>query len=126
MAEENDWDVRLFSCTDDSRTCCSACLFADNVEKIDASNWWGMCCVYCCLGNVYLCWIPQYFKREKFRQKYHLGEDPSCGDLPATLFCGPCAICQEARELESRGNSLKFISTKTLFQHVPCVALETE
>ncbi|CAF3929081.1 unnamed protein product [Rotaria magnacalcarata] len=84
MAEKNDWNVRLFNCTDDSRACCygcccSACLFADNVEKIDASNWWGMCCVYCCLGN-----------------------DPSCGDLPATVFCGPCKICQEARELESR------------------------
>ncbi|CAF0983716.1 unnamed protein product [Rotaria magnacalcarata] len=61
-----------------------------------------------------------------FRQKYHLRQDPSCGDLPATVFCGPCKICQEARELESRGNSSKFISTNTLFQRVSRVVLETE
>jgi Cys-rich protein (TIGR01571 family) len=41
-------------------------------------------------------------KRQKLREKYKLKESP-CGDCPTTFFCGPCALCQEARELKSRG-----------------------
>ncbi|CAF4034189.1 unnamed protein product, partial [Rotaria sordida] len=42
-------------------------------------------------------------KRQILRQKYGLREDPSCGDCPTTLCCGPCALCQEARFLKNRG-----------------------
>jgi len=42
-------------------------------------------------------------KRRDLQQKYGLREDPSCGDIPTTLCCGPCALCQEARFLKRRG-----------------------
>ncbi|CAF1125456.1 unnamed protein product [Rotaria sordida] len=35
---------------------------------------------------------------------YGLREGSTCGDVPATLCCGPCALCQEAREMKSRSH----------------------
>jgi len=61
-----------------------------------------MCCLYALTANCSLCWIPHMFEREKIRAKYNLKEDP-CGDCPVTLCCSPCALCQEAREMKSRG-----------------------
>ncbi|CAF1080212.1 unnamed protein product [Rotaria sordida] len=48
-------------------------------------------CGICCYG-------------EKLRKMYGLREDPKCGDVPATLCCSSCALCQEAREMKSRGH----------------------
>jgi len=64
-----------------------------------------MCCAYLCLAECYLCWLPHYFKRQALREKYGLREDPECGDCLTTACCGPCALCQEARELQSRENT---------------------
>ena len=41
-------------------------------------------------------------EREKLRKKYNLKEG-DCGDCPTAFFCSPCALCQEAREMKSRG-----------------------
>ena len=62
-----------------------------------------MCCTYYCLSGSLLCWIPHFLKRKDLREKYGLQEDPKCPDLPATIFCGPCALCQEARFLKNKG-----------------------
>jgi len=62
-----------------------------------------MCCAYSILGGCYLCWLPHCYERTALREKYNLRESEECGDLLATICCGPCAICQEARELKSRG-----------------------
>jgi Cys-rich protein (TIGR01571 family) len=61
------------------------------------------CCAYLCLTECYLCAIPHYLKRVELREKYGLPEDERCGDLPATICCSPCAVCQEARFLKHRG-----------------------
>ncbi len=61
-----------------------------------------MCCAYGILANCYLCWIPHMCEREALRKKYNLKEEPM-GDCPTALCCGPCAICQEAREIKFRG-----------------------
>jgi Cys-rich protein (TIGR01571 family) len=61
-----------------------------------------MCCVYTLLANFYLCWVPHLFERQALRKKYNLKAEP-CDDCPTTLCCGPCALCQEARELKARG-----------------------
>ena len=53
-----------------------------------------------CLTECYLCWLPHYFKRVELRTKYGLREDETCADLPATICCSPCALCQEARFLK--------------------------
>ena len=98
----------LYGCFDDFSSClfgwcCTPCLFGQNAKNIDGSNCLLMCCAYSCLAECYLCWIPHYFKRKNLREKYGLREDP-CGDLPTTVCCGPCALCQEARFLKRRGN----------------------
>lgn len=97
----------MCDCTNDCGICCygcwcTSCLFGRNAKKIDNSDCCPMCLAYYCLQNIYLCWLPQFFKREKLRKKYDLKED-SCGDIPATLCCSSCALCQEAREIKFRG-----------------------
>jgi Cys-rich protein (TIGR01571 family) len=104
----NDIVESLFGCFDDWGSCCYGywcmpCLFGSNAKKIDDKNCVGMCCLYSILASCYACWIPHCFERKALRDKYNLREDPSCGDCLTTAFCGPCAHCQEARELKSRG-----------------------
>ncbi|CAF0761730.1 unnamed protein product [Adineta steineri] len=107
MTEHNEWNGSLFGCFDDCETCiygyyCVACLFGQNAEKIDGSNCCFMSFMYYSLGAVFCHWIPHYFKRTTLRQKYGLPQDPNCPDCPATAFCSPCAICQEARFLKQQ------------------------
>ncbi|CAF0784231.1 unnamed protein product [Rotaria sp. Silwood1] len=109
MSGENDWNEDLCGCFSDCGTCCygywcTPCLFGSNATKIDGKNCFLMCCLYGLLTSVYLCWLPHYFERQKLREKYNLKPNPSCGDCPTTLFCSPCALCQEAREMKSRKN----------------------
>ncbi|CAF4153603.1 unnamed protein product, partial [Adineta steineri] len=101
----------LFGCCDDCKTCCcglccTPCLFGQNAEKIDNSNCCVWCCTYMCLTDFYLCWVPHYMKRQLLRQKYNIREDPNCNDLLATIFCSPCALCQEARFLKHRAEQI--------------------
>ncbi|CAF3169988.1 unnamed protein product [Rotaria socialis] len=110
MAEMNTWNESLFGCCDDFPICCfgcccTPCLFGSNAEKIDDSSCLGFCCIYWLLAHFYMCWLPHYLKREKLRRIYNLREDATCSDIPATLCCGPCALCQEAREMKSRGHN---------------------
>lgn len=98
----------LFGCFDDWSSCCYGywclpCLFGTNAEKINDQNCCLMCCAYSCLTSCYLCWLPHIFERKALREKHGLREDSTCGDIPATICCGPCAICQESREMKLRG-----------------------
>lgn len=97
----------LCGCTKDCGVCCygywcTPCLFGSNAKKLEDKNCFLMCCAYLLLTNCYLCWIPHMFQRKKLRQKYNLKEEPA-GDCVVTLCCSPCALCQEAREMKSRG-----------------------
>ncbi len=124
MSGDNEWNGKLkwlfkiyyvlyivetlYGCTKDCGICCygcccTPCLFGSNAEKIDGKNCCLMCCAYGLLTNIYLCWVPHIYERRALRKKYNLKEDPSCSDLCTTVFCGPCALCQEAREMKSRG-----------------------
>ena len=49
-----------------------------------------------------LCCVVHAGKRQNLRTRYGLQED--CNDWLATCLCAPCAVCQEARELQSRGD----------------------
>eukprot|EP00937_MAST-01D_sp_MAST-1D-sp2_P002148 g2148.t1 len=111
------WTSGLFDCCDDLETCCwgtwcTACLYGQNAQKIDGSS-----CPLCCV-----CWslVSQISggpclvagpKRSKMRAAYALPPTDicCCGEefddfvvhcLPCTM---PCAVCQEARELQVRG-----------------------
>lgn len=73
-----------------------------------------MCCLYTLLAHCSLCWLPHWFERGKLRKKYNLKED-NVGDLCTTIFCGPCALCQEAREIKLRGNFQCIDTTERVF-----------
>ncbi|CAF1431598.1 unnamed protein product [Rotaria sp. Silwood1] len=109
MPGTNDWNESLCGCLNDCGSCCYgffclSCLFGSNAKKISGHNCVIMCCLYSILTSCYLCWLPHLFERQSLREKYNLRENPSCGDCPTTLCCGPCALCQEAREIKSRKN----------------------
>ncbi|CAF0914199.1 unnamed protein product [Didymodactylos carnosus] len=100
----------LFGCFDDMKTClcgyfCLPCLFGQNAESIDGSSCVGMGILYCCLQGCYACGLLHMGKRQALRAKYNLAEEPA--DLVAACCCGPCAVCQEAREMQSRGNHMR-------------------
>nr|XP_011464238.1 PREDICTED: protein PLANT CADMIUM RESISTANCE 6-like [Fragaria vesca subsp. vesca] len=80
------WKTGLFDCMDDPNNACgtSALLYG--------------------LVGVFL-WVPFIMScayRTKIRSKYGLVETPA-PDWATHLFCEPCSLCQEYRELNMRG-----------------------
>ncbi|XP_048527365.1 cell number regulator 2-like [Triticum urartu] len=104
------WSSGLCGCFDDVGGCCLTffcpCVtfgrIAAIVDKGDTScclsgtgylllNWFaGLGCLYSC------------YYRSKLREQYGLQEKP-CPDCCVHMFCEACALCQEYRELKSRG-----------------------
>ena len=80
---------------------CLPCLFGQNVEKIDGSSCVGCGLAYFAAGCCYLCWVPHMLKRKVLREKYQLKPEP-CHDCLVAACCGPCGICQEAREIQAK------------------------
>nr|DAD35732.1 TPA_asm: hypothetical protein HUJ06_006372 [Nelumbo nucifera] len=104
------WSTGLCDCCDDVPLCCITCwcpciTFAQISEIIDKGTsscgmngaiytiiayFTGCACLYSC------------FYRTKLRHQYSLQESP-CGDCFVHFCCESCALCQEYRELKSRG-----------------------
>ncbi|UJR17175.1 hypothetical protein I4U23_004071 [Adineta vaga] len=82
-----------------------------------------MCSIYYFFSCFGYCWFPHYFKRRTLRRKYGLQEDPNCPDCPATCFCAPCAICQEARFLKRQENerSNAYVASDVARHNMPAV-----
>ncbi|XP_042487430.1 protein PLANT CADMIUM RESISTANCE 2-like [Macadamia integrifolia] len=107
------WSSGLCDCGADINSCCLTfwcpCVAFGQISEIvdqGSSSCAANGCIYtlimCCLG------CPCFFSccyRSKMRQQYNLVEDP-CGDCLVHCCCEQCAICQEYRELESRGFNL--------------------
>ncbi|XP_030961600.1 protein PLANT CADMIUM RESISTANCE 2-like [Quercus lobata] len=108
------WSTGLCDCFSDYKNCCLTmwcpCItfgrIAEIVDKGSSSCGAGgalytlICCVVCC-PCFYSC-----FYRSKMRQQYTLEKSP-CGDCLVHCCCESCALCQEYRELESRGYDMK-------------------
>ena len=83
--------------------CCPACAFSYNATNVTTGSCLRYCCSYMILSLCCLCGIVHKPIRTKIREKYNLQEEPS--DYLASYLFSSCAICQEAREIESRGQS---------------------
>lgn len=112
MGGDHEWHSELLGLKDmvgNPRTCAwgifaPSMLFGRNVNKITDGRTttkeaalthlaMGGCCCWCCC-------LPHYAApfRQQLRTKRNLPPDP-CSDLRVHIFCHPCAICQEEREL---------------------------
>ncbi|KAI4357589.1 hypothetical protein L6164_001527 [Bauhinia variegata] len=104
------WSTGLCDCASDWKLCCITCWcpcitfgrIAEIVDKgssscgVNGALYTLIACVTAC-ACCYSC-----FYRSKMRQQYLLHERPCC-DCLVHCCCEPCALCQEYRELESRG-----------------------
>jgi len=98
----------ICDCFDDCGICCygcwcTACLYGENAQQIDGSDYDDACFTYCFAGRNIFAWIPLTDNRRALREKYGLPEEP-CDDCTVMSFCTPCAVCQAARELKIRSN----------------------
>jgi hypothetical protein len=67
------------------------------------------CCGYCLLGYGCCCLIHKP-ARVRFRAAYGLAEGSGlASDFCASCCCSVCGVCQEAREMKSRGNVYTYI-----------------
>uniref|UniRef100_A0A7N0VEK9 Uncharacterized protein n=1 Tax=Kalanchoe fedtschenkoi TaxID=63787 RepID=A0A7N0VEK9_KALFE len=103
------WTTSLCGCFEDCGNCCMTfccpCVtFGRNAEIIDqgATTCCGGCCVFAILAEVGCACLYSCSYRSKLRQQYSLPDQP-CGDCCVHFLCGPCALCQEHRELRNRG-----------------------
>jgi len=58
--------------------------------------------IHLALGFIGCSWLYAFPNRSRLREHFALPEEP-CRDFLVHLFCTPCAICQESRELKNRG-----------------------
>ncbi|KAM4119740.1 hypothetical protein ACJW30_03G082200 [Castanea mollissima] len=104
------WSTGLCDCSEDVPNCCITWLcpcitFGRIAEIVDRGSsscaaskaMYKLISILTSCGCLYLC-----FYRSKLRQQYTLEEKP-CGDCLVHWWCEPCALCQEYRELKSRG-----------------------
>ncbi|KAL6652615.1 hypothetical protein ACP70R_011540 [Stipagrostis hirtigluma subsp. patula] len=114
------WSTGLCDCADDADSCCLTffcpCVTFGRIATIvDQGATWGwrrrrpwtnQAC--CAMGTVYALLAPELSflcsccYRSKLRTNYGLAAEP-CVDCCVHLWCEPCALCQEYRELQYRG-----------------------
>ncbi|KAM5566844.1 cell number regulator 2 [Rosa sericea] len=104
------WKSGLLDCFSDPKSCCLTlwcpCVtfgqIADIVDK-GSTSCGASGALYALIAFVTGCsCIYSCFYRSKLRQQYTLDESP-CGDCLVHCFCEYCALCQEYREIQSRG-----------------------
>ncbi|KAF7062987.1 hypothetical protein CFC21_069525 [Triticum aestivum] len=110
MANTTSWSSGLCGCFDDVGGCCLTffcpCVtfgrIAAIVDKGETS------CFVSGTGYLLLNWLTglaclhSFRYRSKLREQYGLQEKP-CPDCCVHMFCEACALCQEYRELKTRG-----------------------
>lgn len=103
------WASKLCGCCSDCDICCQTCwcpcvTFGQIAEIVDEGQ--TPCCaqgtIYGALCSVGIPCVYSFRYRQKLRLKFGL-EKGACGDFCVHCCCGLCALCQEHRELQSRG-----------------------
>eukprot|EP00999_Lentomonas_sp_LEN2_P001248 NODE_2268_length_610_cov_79.552795_g2218_i0.p1 GENE.NODE_2268_length_610_cov_79.552795_g2218_i0~~NODE_2268_length_610_cov_79.552795_g2218_i0.p1 ORF type:complete len:121 (-),score=14.99 NODE_2268_length_610_cov_79.552795_g2218_i0:44-406(-) len=94
---QSQWNTGLLDCTVDLATCikgmtCPFYLLGKNKADVDGRP----------MSFMDLLGMPSvYFTRQQLRAKYGMGNE-DLKDAVAVMFCCPCAMCQDARELQIR------------------------
>ncbi|OMO94592.1 hypothetical protein COLO4_16272 [Corchorus olitorius] len=103
------WSTGLFDCGEDPSNCfatfcCPFITFGRNVEIIDRGKTSPVEATrtYYLLGMFGCAFCHSFPYRAKLRAQYSLLEEP-CGDCLVHWCCIQYALCQEYRELKSRG-----------------------
>ncbi|KAJ4960159.1 hypothetical protein NE237_020069 [Protea cynaroides] len=104
------WSSGLFDCSADVKncfiTCCCPCITFGQISEIvdkGSSSCIANGAIYALLMSFTGCQSCfSCFYRSKIREQYNLLENP-CGDCLVHCCCETCALCQEYRELQSRG-----------------------
>ncbi|KAF8885344.1 PLAC8-domain-containing protein [Infundibulicybe gibba] len=117
-----EWSNGLCSCCDEAGTCalalcCSCVLYGRNKQRLNHLNQSGAphpnggglfssdCCIHAAAVSCGLGWITQCFTRSSVRSRYHI-KGGVLSDCCTALFCAPCDLVQEAREIELEEQSL--------------------
>ncbi|KAF2316819.1 hypothetical protein P3X46_026551 [Hevea brasiliensis] len=110
---KDPWSSGLCDCFSDWRNCCLTCwcpcvTFGRIAEIVDKGS--SACGVNGALYTLIACVTGfaccySCFYRAKMRQQHSLKQSP-CGDCLVHFCCEYCALCQEYRELKSRGYDL--------------------
>ncbi|KAL4857904.1 Cell number regulator 11 [Chlorella vulgaris] len=101
------WPTGICGCFSDCGTCCCGtfclpCLYGENTEKLGEGSCFGNCCLYWVLSLLGCQCCLAAGPRGRLRAAHQLGPSP-CGDCCTHCWCGPCAVCQEARVLKHYG-----------------------
>eukprot|EP01006_Ploeotia_vitrea_P048841 TRINITY_DN67281_c2_g2_i1.p1 TRINITY_DN67281_c2_g2~~TRINITY_DN67281_c2_g2_i1.p1 ORF type:complete len:116 (-),score=9.13 TRINITY_DN67281_c2_g2_i1:559-906(-) len=98
------WDTQLLECLFDSRVCivscfCAPCQLAHQKAIIENKE-----CNPMDAMIIYFCAICCQVKiRQDVRMKYNI-EGTLCSDICASLICGVCAVAQQHRQLQLKGD----------------------
>jgi len=118
LDRKRDWSYGLFDCFSACGTCCYAvfcpCIvYGENRQRLHSLQYQGTplsstktidahCCMYCGLllvSSGHGCWMMQVHTRKEARERYSIRAGP-LDDYLYSLFCGPCSLTQERREIE--------------------------
>ncbi|KIM38005.1 hypothetical protein M413DRAFT_448050 [Hebeloma cylindrosporum] len=116
-ADGREWSNGLFGCMSAFGTClCATCfpcvVYGKNKHRYEHLNSKGVphpddggsCCSGSCCGHGVLSvcglgFILQMINRGHVRSRYNI-KGGGCGDCCTSLWCAPCQLVQESRELE--------------------------
>ncbi|XP_063797698.1 cornifelin homolog [Pseudophryne corroboree] len=88
------WNSKVMDCCDDVGIClCGA--FVPCILACKVASDYGECCCLPLIGGALLA------MRTGLRERYHI-QGTICNDCVCLTFCGPCTLCQMARELKHR------------------------
>ncbi|XP_002129917.2 cornifelin homolog A-like [Ciona intestinalis] len=93
-AHNKEWSSGMFACCDDMNICCcvwfcSLCYVPCSMAPRMKEN--------CCVG-----YFGNVAMRSRFRALHHI-KGSICSDWCSLFWCGPCATCQLAREMDKQG-----------------------
>ncbi|XP_056398717.1 cornifelin homolog B-like [Hyla sarda] len=90
----SQWNSKVSDCCEDMGICCCG-TFVPCILACKVASDYGECCCLPFLGGAILA------MRTGIRERHHI-PGSICNDCVCLTFCGPCTLCQMARELKQR------------------------